>query len=77
MNTNDKPLFPNPTKWYLVEEEGAYNLEDVQEWFQRCMKDAPEPIQYDWEDREVGLEVLRDDYVKWFEKWFSQFRENT
>jgi len=64
--------FPEST-WH-TEEPLTYYGEDVDEWFKRCLDDAPGS----WA---VGIPIRitrsdihdHDRWVEWFHKWFSQF----
>jgi hypothetical protein len=40
----------------------------IDEWFERCMKDCP------WKD-DTEMVLDGEYWIYWFDRWFSQFRE--
>ena len=52
----------------------TFDPEATEDWFKRMIEDAPQP-RHDklFSERYMHLGL---DHYKWFEKWFSQFRNN-
>ena len=73
MNVNKETKFPEPfVGWFEI--TPAHDPEEVDDWFKRCIEDYPLA--------DYGVKTGTGDYglyrarVDWFDRWFSQFRND-
>jgi hypothetical protein len=64
--------FPE-VEWNWKGADDAYEAEAVRLWFKRCIEDYPVISMY---VEEEYYENKYHEILKWFNKWFSQFRSN-
>ena len=50
--------------------------EDVDDWFKACMADFPNTGELDSYDNLVTIHRTQGDFIRWYMKWFSQFKED-
>jgi len=61
-----------PEKCTSYECGSYYDFYDIEEWFEKCLKDFPGTTYYDAKD--VVKYYNGYAMAKWFDKWFSQFK---
>lgn len=57
--------FPEPM--LIGWETAAYEINDIHDWLEECIKDFPDP------DTGYDKSLERYDYEIWFRKWFCRF----
>jgi len=77
----DKYRFPELIEYTIDCEGGVYGYHpptEVEDWFKRCIEDRPRvTLSNQTDPRRVNHRIVpsHECWMKWFEKWFGQFRD--